>query len=30
MLTKMNGTIEITSEKDAGTTVNIFLPEGKP
>ena len=29
MLTKMNGAIEITSEKDAGTTVNIFLPEGK-
>ncbi len=29
MLAKMNGTIEITSQKDAGTTVNIFIPEGK-
>lgn len=29
MLAKMNGTIEITSEKNIGTTVNIFLPEGK-
>ncbi len=30
MLAKMNGTIEITSRKGEGTTVNIFLPEGKP
>jgi PAS domain S-box-containing protein len=29
MLAKMNGTIEIVSQKDKGTTVNIFIPEGK-
>jgi len=29
MLTKMNGTIEITSRKDGGTRVDIFIPEGK-
>ncbi len=29
MLAKMNGMIEITSQKDAGTTVNIFIPEGR-
>jgi PAS domain S-box-containing protein len=29
MLAKMNGTIEITSRKDEGTRVDIFIPEGK-
>jgi PAS domain S-box-containing protein len=29
MLTKMNGAIEITSRKDEGTRVDIFIPEGK-
>ena len=29
MIAKMNGDIRITSRKDAGTTVNISLPEGK-
>ena len=27
MITRMNGTIEITSERDAGTAVDIFIPE---
>ncbi len=29
MLAKMNGAIEITSRKDEGTRVDIFIPEGK-
>ena len=28
MISKMQGTIEITSQKDAGTAVDIFIPEG--
>ncbi len=29
MLSKMNGIIEVLSRKDVGTTVDIFIPEGK-